>query len=121
MRYFKGQTKILASMLSYKNHYKNFIFLLQNLFRKGRASISDAPQYSFFCLVIWHQYHFDTITHFCTVSYPSIQRHPFVFKTNGCLNFQKHLSIRVLGKKASWNIFGIKIPVPVKHPCWSPF
>ena len=46
---------------------------------KNRASISDAPQYPFFCLVIRHQYHFDTVTNFSTISYPSIQRRPLVF------------------------------------------
>ena len=33
-------------------------------------SISNAPHYSFFCLVTRHQYYFHTITHFSTISYP---------------------------------------------------
>ena len=85
---------------------------------KNRTSISNAPQYSCFYLVIWHQYHFDKITHFSTIFYPSIQTRPLVFKANGCLNFQKHSSISISEKIATWNIFG---NFPVKHPYWSPF
>ena len=107
-RHFTGHMKILASMLYHKSHYseshyqhsssnaiglQKISFSLTMFFFLIKASISDAPQYSFFCLVVWLQYHFDTITCFSTVSYLSIQRHPLVFQTNGCLNFQKHWSI----------------------------
>ena len=136
LSYFKGHMKIQASVLYHKSHYsesyhqhsisngisiakmsffscKMFFFL-----GKNRKPISNAPQYYFFCLVIWYQYHFDTITHFSTISYPSIQRHPFLFQKNGCLNFWKHPSIIVLEIIATKNIFG---DFPVKHSCWSPF
>ena len=121
-RHFKSHMKILASTLYHKSHnpgshYQHIISngiglqkilkLLQNFSGKNRRSVSVAPQYSFFCLVIRHQYHFDTIAHFSAISYPSIQRHPFVFKT-----------ISIFEKIATWNIFG---NFPVKHPCWSPF
>ena len=43
------------------------------------TSISNAPQYSFFFLVIQYQYHFDTITYFSAISYSYIQGHPLVF------------------------------------------
>ena len=134
IKHFKGHMKILASALYHKGHYpqshyqhsmvmaytcKNFIFLLQHFFFvKNKTPILDAPQYYFLCLVIWHQYPFFTITHFSTTSYPSIQRRPLVFKTNGCLNFQKHLSISILEKIATRNIFGNFL---VKHPYGSSF
>ena len=97
---------------------KNFIFLLQNVFEKNLTSLSDALRHSFFCLVIRHQYHFHTTTHFSTICYLSIQRRPLVFQANKCLNFQKHPIISVSEKFATQNIFG---NFPVKHPCWNIF
>ena len=97
LSYFKGHMKILASVLYHKSHYSEsyhqhsisngisiakmsfFSCKMFFFFGKNRKPISNAPQYYFFCLVIWYQYHFDTITHFSTISYPSIQRHPFLF------------------------------------------
>ena len=70
---------ILKVTISTASEKAFLIFLLENFFGKDRASISNATQYFLFCLVIWHQYHFDTITHFSAISYPSIQRHPLVF------------------------------------------
>ena len=74
-------------ILYHKSHYQYFIsndigiakilFFSYNFFWKNRTFISNTPQYLFFCFVIWHQYHFDTITHFSTISCSSIQRHPF--------------------------------------------
>ena len=57
---------------------QKFHFLSQNAFEKNRTSISNAPQYFRFCLVIRYKYCFDTITHFSTISYPSIQSDPLV-------------------------------------------
>ena len=85
-RHFEGHMKISAATLykelSWKSlsaqhqqwhrHCKNFIFLLQIFLGKNRTSISDAPQYYFFCLFFLYQYHFDTITHVST--FPT---HPF--------------------------------------------
>ena len=72
---------------------QKFYFSLTKCFGKNRTSISNTPHYSFFCLVIWHQYHFDTITYFPTNSDSSIQRRPLVFCKNGRLNFRKQTSI----------------------------
>ena len=130
-RHFEGHMKISAATLykelSWKSlsaqhqqwhrHCKNFIFLLQIFLGKNRTSISDAPQYYFFCLFFLYQYHFDTITHVSTISNPSIQRRLLVFKTNGCSNSRKHPSISVSEKVATRNILG---NFPVKYPYWRP-
>ena len=120
-RYFKGHMKILASRLYHKCHYCESHYQLSINNGIGIAKIpffsckpvSNAPQYSFFCLAIWQQYPFDTINHFSIISKPSFQRHPLVFKINEYLNFRKHSSsIGVLDKIATQNIFG---NFPVKH------
>ena len=95
-RHFKGHMKILASSLHHKHHYPESQY---------QHSISNG--------IGLQKFHF-----FLTIFYPSIPRHPFVFKTNRCLNFRKHQSISVWKKIATPNIFG---NFPVKHTCWSPF
>ena len=50
-------------------------------------SLFDTPQCSFFCLVIWHQYHFNIIIHFSTISYSSIQGHLLVFQIKRIFEF----------------------------------
>ena len=94
-----------------KTHYQHSIsntiviakilFFFLQLKKKNRKTISNTPHYSFFCLVILHQYHFDTITYFSANSDSSIHKHPFRFQTKGCLDFQKKTSISVCQK--SWN------------------
>ena len=82
--HFKGHMKISASKLYHKGHYpeshsiSNDIGIAKIPFFSYKISISHTSQYSFFCLVIRYQYHFDTVNHFSTISYPSIQRHPLV-------------------------------------------
>ena len=61
-----------------KKSYFSFTFFF--FFWKNKPSISNTPQYSFFCLGIRHQYHFYIITHFSIIFYSSIQRRSLVLK-----------------------------------------
>ena len=132
-RNFKGHLKISALTFYHKSNYSesHYQHSISNII--GIAKISFISYKIFWekiehlfliqlnilsFLVIQDQYHFDTITHFATIYYPSIQRCPLVFWTNGCLNFWKHLSVSILEKILTWTIFGT---FPVKHSCWSPF
>ena len=106
--------KTLASTLSHKSHYpeshyqysisngigitKISFFSYKFFWEKIEHLFPIHLNIPFFCLVIQHQYHFDTITNFSTIFYPLNQRQPLVFQTNGCLNFQKHPPISILEK-----------------------
>ena len=59
------------------------------------ASVSCIAKFSFFLDIFLQQHHFDTITHFSTISSLSILRCPLVFQEKGYLNFHTHLSIKV--------------------------
>ena len=95
-RHFKGQMKILTSMLYYKSHYPEshyqlrisngigtakILFFSYKFFleKKQGIYIRYNPIFFFFCLVIQHQYHFDAIIYFSAMSYSFIQRRPLVF------------------------------------------
>ena len=66
-----------SALTSWNLHCKTFLFVSQNHFLKNKI-LQDIFQYSFLCLVIRHQCHFDTKTHFSTISLSSIQRRPLV-------------------------------------------
>ena len=120
-RYFKGHLEIPASTLYHKSHYpeSHYLHIISNdigtakisffsynfFFGKYKTSIPKTNQYYLFCLVMWHQYHFDTITHFYTIFYSFIQRHQLVFYTKGCLNCWNYPSISVWEKIATRKIW----------------
>ena len=132
-KHFKGHIKISVSTLYHKSHYpeshyqysiSNGIDIAKSSFFSYKHFFENIEHYIrcisiFFLLLsysasisLWYN------SHFSTISYPSIQRHPLVLVKNECLNFRKDPSISISEKIATRNIFGY---FPVKHPCWSPF
>ena len=86
--------KILESELCHKSHYperhyqhstsnligiaKIYFFSYKFILEKIERLYPMHLNIFLLCLVIRHQYFFDTITDFSTISYPSTQRRPLV-------------------------------------------
>lgn len=81
------------------------------------AKLIFLPHKSFF-EKNWHQYHFDVISHFSTVSYLFIQWCPLVFQKKRVFEFLDAPARQCFEKLVAPKFFG---NFPVKHPWYSPF